>query len=426
MSAFWLQVRSSSTRLPAIALTIFGLIFLLARDRVWVGIWPETGAAVCNSAFFMSLLCAGVLAWVAAKADARGLRTQTLASVPSQFVVEGTRLASALFWIVVSYLIVGTVAFGYTATSGQFPVGPLFFLKYIGVGAVLIFFSGIWGWFVGRILPPMVAGLVAALSWFLAVSVIGDRADMAPVSGPVWLNISGEAIGIRLGGIALAAVLICLIPVNRPWVSGRRKAIVFSATALALAFGTQVSTQLLSQRPPVAEPRCVSGAMEYCLWPENAKYVPMVNALDDRVRELPVKLTLPKRVVDYSLSGKIVQNSDGSITIRDGKFDPEFKISGGSKWALARGVARAIVDTMLKDCDADAPDDPARSADQFEAWLEWRLAGDGKPDYITTAPKDLQDAWAAGSNVVSSSEAVQAAWAKRVITETLSKHCHAP
>jgi hypothetical protein len=166
--------------------------------------------------------------------------------------------------------------------------------------------------------------------------------------------------------------------------------------------------------------------IEYCLWPEHAKYVPMIEAVDRRVAALPVQLPLPERLVDYGLSGSTRWVDRYTVIALEGSFAPEFDISEGSRWALARDVARAILNTVFTECEPNAQRDPEHRWDQLLGWLEWRLAGGGTPDYRTDAPTELQAAWSVGRRSAAGlSEQEQAAWVTTVIAEKKEQFCRA-
>jgi len=137
-------------------------------------------------------------------------------------------------------------------------------------------------------------------------------------------------------------------------------------------------------------------------------------------------LQLPDRVVDYSLSGSTTMGADGIERELVGTFDPEFDISEGSRWALARGVASAITTSVFAACDIDDPADPEMGQQQVYAWLEYRLAGGGDQDYTTDAPAELQEAWDKGYDAGRELDDVQqGAWASEVIGSTIATYCSA-
>jgi hypothetical protein len=128
----------------------------------------------------------------------------------------------------------------------------------------------------------------------------------------------------------------------------------------------------------------------------------------------------------YSLSGATRWVGDTEVEL-PGDFPPEFDISEGSRWALARGVAAAITANVFSECDAAAVPDPELRWDQLQAWLESRLAGSGAPDYTTDAPAELQQAWSTGYRVAADlDEREQASWAAELIETRTELYCHVP
>jgi hypothetical protein len=229
---------------------------------------------------------------------------------------------------------------------------------------------------------------------------------------------------MRFAVVVLFAGIVCAIPSK---VDRRRSFGRWLAVALVALVGTVASfleTSVITHRAPVARPFCIQGVMEYCLWPEHEKYAPMVRDLDRRLVALPVQLPTPELVVDYSLSGSTKWiNEDVEVEL-PGVFPPEFDISAGSRWALARGIAAAILKTTFSDCDFRSRADTENRWDQLHAWLEWRLAGGGTQDYSTNAPSELQAAWSVGRQAAQhKSERDQAAWVIQTVADEKKAHC---
>jgi hypothetical protein len=410
-------MRSTVARWFVLPQIVLGVASLFGRSRYWIGIWPETGAAAQVSAFFVSIFAAGIAAWIIAQVEARGLHEQAASAAIRPITIDLTRFIAALVWPLLSYLAVAAVAFAATA-RGQFPPGIGSYFEYILLGAVVVVFGSAWGWLIGKVLTPVVAAVCAALSWFVVASTLVG----SPVSGPPWMYVDLGVLSLRFGVVIAFVLAVCAVP----WRAGRQdrfvKRVVIAVVVLLAVAGVHASTAVIGHRAPSAKPLCVNGTIEYCLWPEDAKYVGLVKAVDREVAVLPVRLPLPARIVDYGLSGSSTF-VDGIEVIHEGNFSPEFDISEGSRWALARGVALAITQAVFAGCDP-AVEDPDNRAEQIFAWLEWRLAGGGIPDYTTNAPPDLQAAWSAGRRAGAESEQAQAAWVSRVIGEKMEHYCH--
>lgn len=425
MRAFLLHARSSTTKIGALPLAALGLVILFNRTTFWIGIWPETGAAVTVSAFFMGLFAAGLSAWTAARIDAHGLRERDASANVRPFVLEANRFTAALLWLLVAYLVV--VAAALWATSAEsFPAGFSFYVGYVMLGLILIILAAGWGWFIGRVLDPVIAAFSATLSWFVFASIFGNATDMAPISGPPWTAIEPDVLVWRLWAVMAFVLAVCALPRRS---APRRARVQRTAAALIILVVVAVIhaiAPVLTPRPPVASPICVQGELQYCLWPEHEKYVPMIWDVDARVAELPLKLELPARMVDYSLSGSL-RWVEGTGVEMAGDFPPEFDISEGSRWALARGVASAITSEVFSDCrTSQVIDDPEFRSDKLQAWLEARLAGGGDPDYTTNAPVELQVAWGEGYRVAADlTETEQATWAREIIASRQEQYCPA-
>ncbi|BCL15773.1 hypothetical protein [Micromonospora sagamiensis] len=425
MSALWLQMRFSIARMGFIPLALLGIVILFGRNRFWIGIWPESGAAVQVSAVFLSIFAAGVAALIAARVESRGLHEQAAAAAIRPFVIELSRFTAALLWLASPYLIV--VIAGFVATAVKlFPPGVGIYFEYVLIGAAMIVFGTAWGWLVGRLLTPLLAAVCAALSWFIGAAFLASTAGAAVMSGPPWMEVRFGAVGVRLAAVLLFAAVVCALPWRADWRGSFGRWVWVALLALVGTVTSFVNTSVVGHRAPVAKPLCIQGVMEYCLWPEHAKYVPMIQDLDRRLAALPVQLPAPERVVDYALSGS-TEWIDEEIEVElPGAFPPEFDISTGSRWALARGIAAAILDSTFADCGHRTQPDPDHRWDQLHAWLEWRLAGGGTHDYSTNAPSDLQAAWSVGRQTAQrKSEQDQAGWVIKLIAEEKNRYCNA-
>lgn len=421
MSAFGLHVRSSAARYAFLPLLVVGIVVLATGPRYWVGVWPETGAAVTVSAFLTSLLVAGAAAWTAARLNRLRLRGLAEAAFVRPAAAEGQLWLAALLWLVVPTVLVAAIAFATTARNGS-PPGLPAFGGYFLLAMVLVTLAAVWGWLIGRVLDPAVAALVAALSWFLAVSVGGQTTDATPVSGPPWLALQSDALLLRGAATALAVVAVCLVRRrgSRQTDPGRNVMILLAVAVMVGA--AHLAVPVLAPRPPVAAPTCLDGQIRYCVWPEHEKYLPLLREVDQEVAALPLPLPLPATVVDYALSGSFVM-MDGIYTELPGDFPPEFDISEGSRSALATGIATAITSEALPACPGSL-DDPERRSDQLQAWLEIRLAGGGTPDDSTNVPPGTEQAWSEARRVAADpDEQAQAGWAAELIRSRQSEVC---
>lgn len=425
MKALLLHARNSTSRYALLPLSALGTLILFGRNTFWIGIWPETGSAVAVSAYFISLLGAAASAWDSARPDVNGLRDQAASAAVRPASLEFYRVVGSWSWLLAAYALVGAIAFVFTAMHSS-SSGIWFFAEYAAMGFSTVLMGAAWGWLVGRVLNPIVGSLVAAFSWFIFLSLVGQYADMAPVSGPPWIAVQDGAVIARVLAVIIFAASVCTVAASSTSQRRYRAGIALSLMTLLLVTVAMLGTTVLAPRSPVAQPLCVRGAMDYCLWPEHEKYVPLIKSVDSAVADLPGEVAIPERVVDYSLSGSTRWEGEVQIELR-GDFPSEFDISEGSRWALARGIAAAITKSTLSGCASVAGSDDEHRWEQLSAWLEARLAGSRSPDYTTDAPPELQEAWAEGRRVAwELSESQQGAWATDLIRAYKEQHCSVP
>jgi hypothetical protein len=396
---------------------------VLTRSDYWIGIWPETGATASTAAFFLSLLASGATAWAVARDRFSGVAELSHHSSHWPVTLNLCKFVGIYFWITLAFAGTCATAAVITIRSGAHP-GIEFFWKYVCVGVVCLTLSTLWGWLLGLFFSPVIAGLSAAFSWFIIVSTIGNAADFAPISGPAWIDVRLDSILLRVTAMSLLAVAVLARSTGetrRVRLFGRNLAL---GAALCLVTVVSLQNPLLEQRPPVANPVCVQGEIRYCLWPENEKYASLIREVDAQVTRLPAGFEIPPEIYDYSLSGG-TQIRDGVVfTLPADEAAPEFDISEGSRWSLARGVAMAVADRTFMYCEPTTPGDPDPRRDQLQAYVESRLAGGGAPDYTTDAPSELLDAWQAGYDAAATlSDADQQVWVLEVVSGYKSDHC---
>ncbi|WP_199036382.1 hypothetical protein [Glycomyces salinus] len=426
MSALTLTLRTSPARYAALPLSLIGIAVLFIRTDYWMGIWPEAGAAAQTAGYFISLFAAGVAGWAAAAPSKNGMDEQFAAAKVPGTTIEAARLGAALIWVAAPYGLTVAGAVIATVASDGFPSGFPMFLSYTLIGLVPIALGTAWGWLVGRAFPPMVAAVSALLSWLIVSYLLLVFADgVVTVSGPPWIAVDSGLVALRLGAAVLLALAVCMLPRLK-----RRIAVPAAAIAVSLiAVGASFSTTVLYDRAVPADEDlvCYTGEIEYCLWPEHEKYLELVETVDANAAELPGVVELPERMVDYRLSGEelywMEMGPEGDV---DKEFDSEFDISEGSVWALAMGVSDGIQRVTFEGCDRDLYDDPelGPAIEQFGAWLEYRLAGGGSVDYTTTAPRDIQEAWAEGREIAAEwPEAEQTAWVEDLLDRAKVEYC---
>ena len=419
MPGFYL--RTSFARWGFVPLTVFGLLVLFQRNSFWIGIWPESGAAVAVSAFFFSMFAAGLSAWVSGRLSSYGSRAHARAGVHRQGLQESFSFAANLAWIVLAYSVQVVIAAVLTVKEGA--PGGASYVGYVLLGLTLIVMSAAWGWSFGAFMNPAFAAAAAFFSWFIFLSVAGPLFDADVNSGPAWISVDIAAIVLRMVIVAVfcAAVIVSV----SDGVMGSRLAKPGTIALASLSLSAMiVAPAPLGHRTASEAPLCIDRIVTYCLWPEHQKFASVIEDTDAELAGLPSVLVLPDRMVEYSLSGSRVWDENGNSREVEGVFDPEFSIPEGSQRAFARSLALAIVSETFAECDVMAPEDPELGSEQLWAWVEYRLAG-GDVDYTTDAPGALQEAWSKGIEAGRTlNDADQATWAADIVRETRAEYCH--
>jgi len=156
-----------------------------------------------------------------------------------------------------------------------------------------------------------------------------------------------------------------------------------------------------------------------CLWPEDSKYVPMVQAMIERVGTLPPGFRLPAQVHEYGLERQEYQYQGRTIRQLEG-----IDISEGSKSALALGLSNAIMAKTVEGCNLDRlGTDPAPEA--VGRWMELYLLGKRRPDYrVSGVPENILEAWTVTDAVmVRMSLEEQRGWVEQQLRAVRAEHC---
>lgn len=426
MKVFWLHLRSSPIRWVVPALTAMDLAVLFLRNRYWIGVWPETGAAAQVSTYVLGPIVTGAAAW-AAMAPARYELTEQLAATRvHRAVSQAFRLGATIVLLVVPYLIGQTVAF--TMTARTHPPGLGLWFGYFAHGVFVTLLTLSLGWIIGTFSRSPFAALGAALACLLLLG-LADRWwwEFSVISGPPDMAVDLPGVVVRL--VSVVALLATLL-----WVpAGKRRATVLVAPALGVlaivvAMGV---TPVTVQRPPAGEDAmCVDGRMSLCIWPEHEKYVPALEELLTRVDALPATFVLPPRMNQFGIERiwQVEEGPDGLVfrPVADGA--PYFYILAGSRWSFASDISSAIMNTTLVfapgQCERPAPEHPDMARVwALHAWLETYLAGGGDPDYRTDAPPEMQNAWAIGRAMAKNPLVEQFRWAEREVNDLRGRYC---
>ncbi|GGJ93475.1 hypothetical protein GCM10010123_24170 [Pilimelia anulata] len=396
-------------------------VLLLRGSHHWIGSWPATGAAAQLPAFFLSMLAAGAAAWSAGSTTRHRLEEQLTAASKSRVRSEAYRLCATLILMLIPYLAGQALAFGLTAWT--FPSGLTLWFGYFLMGTTLLLLSTAWGWLFGKHLGAAFAAVCASLSWVMAVLffLMSSTDGIVVVSGPVWQQVDNSGALVR----TLTAIGLCVAVVWIPDIARRKRqqfAPLYSLTlVVAVCFVIGNTTGIIDRKRP-ANPLCTDGAVTICLWPEHEKYLPMVQAISNRIDRLPEGFALPTRLQEKGVGP--ADSSDDQSRYPDAHG--EFLIIEGSRWSVASSVSTAIVKETFANCDWGAIQS-ARDIrpDAIASWTEWFIAGGGGRDYRTSGEMDdLHRAWQLAADISRDLPPDgQAAWVRRELVDLKARYC---
>lgn len=433
MRMLWWHLRNSPIRWTLPVLVVVDLAMLFLRNRHWVGVWPETGAAGQVTVYFLGALTAGAAAWAAAAPSRHHLREQLAVTRVHPAVPEAYRLGATLLILLTPYLVGQAVAFAVTART--FPPGWQLWLGYFTLGLVAMLLAVGLGWTFGRLLGSRFAALFALLSWLAITGVAAPILGSTVVAGggPPELMVDPTAVVVRL---TLVVVLLATLPTLPPIDQLRerlRSTLVPATAAVALAVSMLAAGVIVDRPPPGEDAICVEGRTVLCIWPEHQKYLPMIQDVGARVDALPDEFVTPPLVNQSGLERVRRTDRWGNIEflLDEEEHAPYFYLQEGSPWSVAGGVAKAITRLTWSgdNCDVFAnrenlTEDDWQRIRAFDAWLEAYLAGSHTPDYSTNAPLQAQQDWAVGHEVARTlPTADQLEWAAQEIVEIRGAHC---
>lgn len=128
----WLHLRTSPIRWSLPVLLAVDLAALFLRNRSWIGVWPESGAAAQVPAYLLGVVAAGVAAWAAGTQTRHRLGEQLAVARVHPATSEAYRLGATLILLLIPYVIGQVVAFAVTART--FPPGLGLFWGYALLG----------------------------------------------------------------------------------------------------------------------------------------------------------------------------------------------------------------------------------------------------------------------------------------------------
>lgn len=423
MSGFWLHVRNSPIRWALPALVAIDLAVLFLRNRFWIGVWPETGAAALVPAYLLGVVGAGAAAWSAGAPARHGLAEQLSAARVHPMAADLHRLGAALVVLLIPYLTGQAVAFAITART--FPPGMHLWFGYVVLGVFVILMAVALGWACGKLLGPVFAALAAAVG-FLFLATLLDRMGFVVVSGRPEVAVDPLPLILRLGSIGVLLLALLWLPAV-PTGQHRRRAMMLVPAVLPLAFALVATDAVSERRPPGDRAICVDGRTMLCVWPEHEKYLPQLRELTARVDALPEVFVPPSRINEVGLEETWVIGPDGRKYLTD---SPIFYILEGSPWSYAGDIGKSIAKSTFGFTDSQAcnwesltPADGSRIW-AVDAWLEAYLVGKGSPDYHTDAPADVQQAWSRGRELArNSSRTEQFRWAEGEVGDLRERYC---
>ncbi|MFF3867199.1 hypothetical protein [Micromonospora sp. NPDC001898] len=428
MSGLWLHIRNSPIRWAFPVLVVLDVAVLFLRNRHWIGVWPETGAAAQVPAYLLGVVGAGAAAWAASASTRQGVEEQLRAARVHPARVEAYRIAATLFVLLAPYLIGQAVAFAVTART--FPPGVYLWLGYVLLGLFAILLAVALGWACGRLLGPVFSAFTAALG-FLFLTVLLDRAGFVVVSGRPEVTVDPMPMALRLG-LVLALLLIMLwLPGSGALRQRSRSVAALLPVALSLLAVMATTAAVVDREPPGDDAICLDGSTRLCIWPEHEKYLPQLRDINARINELPDVFIRPPLINEAGLHKKtkfIAPNGKEYLNYEGGP--PVFYVFEGSPWSYAGDIGKAITSKTFGFQDLRACDwmkliepDQARLA-AIDKWMETYLVGGGRPDYHTNASQELQQAWAKGRAVAADpSRANQFRWVEGEVSDLRGRYC---
>ncbi|NES17281.1 MULTISPECIES: hypothetical protein [Micromonospora] len=427
MRALWLHLRTSPIRWSLPVLVAVDLAVLFLRNRSWIGVWPESGAAAQVPAYLLGVVAAGAAAWAAGTPTRHRLDEQLAVARAPAAASEAYRLGATLILLLIPYVIGQVVAFAVTART--FPPGLRLFWGYALLGLFVMVMATALGWLCGRLLGTLFAALAAAMGFLFLVAILG-RVDFVVVSGRPEMTVDPVGLALRLGSVVVVLLALLWLPSPGRARPARRRALWLVPAVLPLAAVVAATSPVVERTPPGNDVMCVNGRMTLCIWPEHEKYLPKLRSLNARIALLPDRFVPPPRMNEIGIEQTRHLRPDGVVQIDEDAGAPTFYILEGSPWSYAGDVGTAITNVTLGFTDARHCNwDSLTSADQerlwvLGAWLEAYLVGRNTPDYQTDAPTEMQAAWARGRGIAGEqSPAEQFRWAEGEASDLRGRYC---
>ncbi|KUN78297.1 hypothetical protein AQJ66_31690 [Streptomyces bungoensis] len=404
-----MELRRSPLRWWFPVLVALDVAVLFGRSQWWIGVWPQASAAAQIPAFYLGPFLAAYAAWASGRIHRLGFEDQHTAGTRPRWQVEAAHLAAVAVYGGVAY----AVGAGVAAAVSYDDAGPGFLWPgYLLLGAALIVLCIAIGHMAGRWFPSAFAApVICGLACFVVVTMNGGpmEAGLFVLSGGPAVEVSPEHLAVRWG-LALTAVAVAVLtPRTLPGYSGARgkviarlPAIGSAALAVACLAGVLTAGPVQTARASRSAPMCTRAEPKICVWPEERKYMPRLEAMAKRVSELPPAITSPSAFYEEGLRGGKGQDTD-------------FKIFEGSMWEVADSmsiaVSRASTPRYCPAQNSDAEDRRTMAYFELDSWLAARISGAGQPSDIHGGPPGVDQK--AIARLIHQPEPAQQSWAKK-------------
>ncbi|MCS0602515.1 ABC transporter permease [Streptomyces sp. LP11] len=406
-----MELRRSPLRWWFPVLVALDMAVLFGRAQWWIGVWPQASAAAQVPAFYLGPFLAAYAAWASGRIHRLGFEDQHIAGTRPRWQVEGTHIAAVAVYGGAAYAVGAAVA----AAVSYHDAGPGFLWPgYLLLGGALIVVCIALGHLAGRWFPSAFATpVISGLACFLVVTMNGgpSKAGLFVLSGAPDVEVSPGRLAVRWG-LALSAVAVAVLtPRTLPGYIGARgtliarlPAIGTSVLALACLAGVLTAGPVQTARAEPGSPTCTRTEPKICVWPEERKYLPRLEAMAARVSALPAVITSPSEFHEQGLRGGKGQDID-------------FSIFEGSMWEVADSmsiaVSRASTPPFCQASDSGAEDRRMMAYFELDSWLAARISGAGQPSDIHGGPPGVDQK--AIARLIKRPEPAQENWAKKRI-----------
>ncbi|MFV2022927.1 hypothetical protein [Micromonospora sp. LOL_023] len=347
------------------------LAVLFLRNRHWIGVWPETGAAALVPAYLLGVVGAGAAAWTASAPTLHRVTEQLAAAYIHPARLEANRLGATILVLLIPYLIGQVVAFVVTAQT--FPPGVHLWLGYALLGIFVILTSVALGWTCGKLLGPVFAALTAAMG-FLFLTALLDRFGFVVVSGRPEVAVDPGPLALRLASVMVLLLAMLWLPTSHAL--RRQRTLLLVPAVLPLIVVLVATSTVTDREQPGDNVVCVVGSTTLCIWPEHEKHLPRLRDLSARIDLLPQNFVRPPRINEVGIEKSWFRGPDGKWHLGYETGPPIFNIIEGSPWSYSGDIGTAISAATFGIQDFDTCDWTGLSSSDekrllaVDAWLE--------------------------------------------------------